>query len=293
MDNLTRKSVWGLVRQAKLSEDCNRVLTHHNMSLITELKIYSAVVLTSLLCGCESWTIDHHEIRQLEKFPMWALCSILGIWWQDKITNLKVLDWSNSTSGEVMLLKAQLHWAGHIIWMGDECIPKQLFFWWISTRTKKTRPAMKALQRHTEEQPEIVWHQAFQTQHNSPGPPPLACTHMHSKFITGKGVMSRTACSPQSSPESCFCPCHSSGLPVCHLPLTLQIQTWAAEPFQSTLIGAQTKSSFNSRDNHHFYEIPLWWHHMLCYGDTIQYHNVIMSCDIIHYVMKNNYVTVT
>ena len=28
----------------------------------------------------------------------------------------------------VMLLKAQLYWSGHIIQMGDEHMPKQLFF---------------------------------------------------------------------------------------------------------------------------------------------------------------------
>ena len=109
------------------------------------------------------------------------------------------------------------------------------------------------LQKHTEEQPEVVWHQAFWTQCNSPGLPPLACTHTISKCITGKRATSRTACSPQASPQGHFCPCHDNGLPVSHLPPTLQIQTGAAELFQSPLTAAQTKSSLSSRDNHHTY----------------------------------------
>ena len=116
---------------------CNRVLTHHYASLNTNLKVYRAVVLTSLLCGCESLTIYHLHIRQLEKFHMQSLHSSLDIQWQDKITNLKVLGWAKSTSIKVMLLKAQLFWAGHIIWMGDEHIPKQLFFGELSQGQRK------------------------------------------------------------------------------------------------------------------------------------------------------------
>ena len=110
---------------------------------------------------------------------------------------------------------------------------------------------MKVLQRHTEEQPEVVWHQAFWTTCSSPGPPPLVFTQKHSKCITGKRVTSRKAFSLQPSPQSCSCPCYGNGLPVSHLPVTLQIQIGAAEPFQSPLTGAQTKWSLNPRDNYH------------------------------------------
>ena len=48
--------------------------------------------------------------------------------WQDKIINLKDLSRAKSTSIKVMLLKAQLYWASHVIQMGNKCIPKQLFF---------------------------------------------------------------------------------------------------------------------------------------------------------------------
>ena len=48
----------------------NRVLTHHNVSLTTKLKVYRTVVLISLLYSSESWTIYCHHIRQLERFHM-------------------------------------------------------------------------------------------------------------------------------------------------------------------------------------------------------------------------------
>ena len=111
--------------------------------------------------------------------------------------------------------------AGNIIWMGDEHIPKQLLFGELAQGQRKQGQPWKHYKRHTEEHPEVVCHQAFWTQHSSPCLPPLACTYMHSKCITEKRATSRTACSPWSLPQSCFCPCHNNGLPVSHLSLTL------------------------------------------------------------------------
>ena len=52
------------------------------------------------------WVYRH--IKNLEKFHMRALRSILGIRLQDRVTNLQVLDRAHSTSVESMLLEAQL-----------------------------------------------------------------------------------------------------------------------------------------------------------------------------------------
>ena len=82
------------------------ILTHHLLS--TKLKVHSAVVLTSLLYGWETWMLYRRQIKQLD---MHVLRSIQRIHWQDCITNFEVLECANSTSIEAMLLKAQLCWA--------------------------------------------------------------------------------------------------------------------------------------------------------------------------------------
>lgn len=86
----------------------NRVLSQHNIRLSTKLRIYNAVVLPSLLYRCEFWTLYRRHIKKLEKFHKRTLRSILGIRWQDRVTNLEVLDQTRSTSVESILLKAQL-----------------------------------------------------------------------------------------------------------------------------------------------------------------------------------------
>ena len=47
-----------------------------------------AVVLPSLLYGCETWMLYRKHLKQLERFHMSSLRSILGIKWQDRIPNI-------------------------------------------------------------------------------------------------------------------------------------------------------------------------------------------------------------
>ncbi|XP_038077400.1 uncharacterized protein LOC119745248 [Patiria miniata] len=104
------------------------VLKQHNIRQTTKLKVYKTVALTSLLYGCETWTLYRRHIKQLERFHVRRLRSILGIRWQDRITNLEVLDRAETTSIKVMILKAQLRWTGHVIQMDDSRIPKQILY---------------------------------------------------------------------------------------------------------------------------------------------------------------------
>ena len=106
----------------------NRVLSEHNIRLSMKLKVYSAVVLSSLFYGCETWKLYRRNIKKLELFHMRALHSMRGIRWQDHITNLEVLDKTKSTSIEVTIIKAQLRWVGHVI-RTEECrMPRRLMY---------------------------------------------------------------------------------------------------------------------------------------------------------------------
>ena len=68
------------------------------------------------------------HIKQLEEFHTRALRMIMGICWQDRLTNREVPDRAGSTGIESMLLKAQLHWTDHVIRMIDSRIPRQLLY---------------------------------------------------------------------------------------------------------------------------------------------------------------------
>ena len=53
-------------------------------------KVYKAVVLSTLLYGCETWTIYRRHEKQY--FHLRSLRSILNICWQDKIPDSEVLE---------------------------------------------------------------------------------------------------------------------------------------------------------------------------------------------------------
>ena len=128
MDNLTRKSLQGLLRQAKLLE--NSATRYSHMTCLWPQSWKSTELLSSHHCS-------------MAVSPRLSTIITSGIWrsslsehsissWvsngRTKSPISKFLDQAKSTSIKVMLLKAQLCWAGHNIWIGDECIPKQQFF---------------------------------------------------------------------------------------------------------------------------------------------------------------------
>ena len=114
-----------------------RVLNQHNIRQSTKLKVYKAVVLTTLLYGSETWTWHRKHLNQLEVFHMRCLRSIMGIRWQDKVTNLEVLQKANASSIEALVVKSQLRWTGHVIRMSENRLPKKLLYGELSSGLRK------------------------------------------------------------------------------------------------------------------------------------------------------------
>ena len=118
-----------------------KVLQHKGLRLATKLKVYNAVVISSLLYGCETWILYRRHVKQLEQFHTRSLRSIMRIRWQDRVTNQEVLDRANSSSIEAKILQAQLRWTGHVIRMDETRIPRQLFYGeLVSGHRKQGRP---------------------------------------------------------------------------------------------------------------------------------------------------------
>ena len=94
----------------------------------TKIKVYSATILPILLYACETWTVYSRHEKKLNHFHMTCLRKILKIKWQDRVPDTAVLAQSNMPSIHTLLRKAQLRWAGHVVRMPEERLPKKIFF---------------------------------------------------------------------------------------------------------------------------------------------------------------------
>ena len=120
------------LRLAKASAAFGRlnanVWTRRGIRLETKLKVYQAVILPSLLYGCETWTIYQRHAKRLNHFHTTCLRKLLAIRWEDRIPDTEVLARAGQPSIFTILMKTQLRWAGHLARMPDHRLPKKLFY---------------------------------------------------------------------------------------------------------------------------------------------------------------------
>ena len=127
----------GLCRISRASQAFGRLHTRvwheRGISIKTKLSVYRAVVLPSLLYGCETWTCYRRHIKKLDQFHLRCLRKVLRVSWKDHVPNQEILHRAELTGIEAMLNLAQLRWSGHVTRMDDSRLPKQLFHAELST----------------------------------------------------------------------------------------------------------------------------------------------------------------
>ena len=104
------------------------VWNRRGIALQTKLKVYRAVILPTLLYACETWTVYQRHARKLNHFHTTCLRRLLGISWQDRIPDTEVLARADLPSIHTILMQYQLRWAGHLVRMPDDRLPKRLFY---------------------------------------------------------------------------------------------------------------------------------------------------------------------
>ena len=106
----------------------NKVWQNKHLTVKTKMKVYQACIISTLLYGSESWTTYSKQENRLEAFHMRCLRRILGVTWEDRITNTAVLNQANMTSIHSLLCQRRLRWLGHVHRMEDGRIPKDILY---------------------------------------------------------------------------------------------------------------------------------------------------------------------
>ena len=82
-----------------------RLWNNHHVSMRVKGKIYSAIVLSTVLYGAEAWTVYRRQVKKLHAFMMRHLRSIVRITWMDKVTNKEILERTGLPSMEDLLIR--------------------------------------------------------------------------------------------------------------------------------------------------------------------------------------------
>ena len=114
------------------------VWKRQGLNLQTKLEVYKTVVMTTLLYACETWTVCCRHARELIRFHINCLRRLLHINWQDMIPDTEVPKRAGLQSIHALLEKVQLRWAGHVVRVSDESLPKHLLYEELSEGRKST-----------------------------------------------------------------------------------------------------------------------------------------------------------
>ena len=98
------------------------------LSVKTKMAVYNACVTGTLLYGSETWTTYAGQERRLNTFYQRSIRRILGISWQDKVTNTDVLFRAGLPSMYTLLRQRRLRWLGNVRRMEDGRIPKDILY---------------------------------------------------------------------------------------------------------------------------------------------------------------------
>src|SRR5215469_11520234 len=92
------------------------LLTNSKVSIETRKRFVMCYVWSTLLYGCESWTLRKTDVNRIQAAEIWFWRRLLKVSWIDRISNEIILERINS-SREIMkqIRHKQLRILGHIL----------------------------------------------------------------------------------------------------------------------------------------------------------------------------------
>ncbi|RUS74667.1 hypothetical protein EGW08_017573 [Elysia chlorotica] len=104
------------------------VWEREGVSQTTKIKVYRAVVLSTLLYANETRTVYQIYAMRLNRFHLCCLRKLLRASWQNMVPDTVIIEQSGIPSVFTLLRQTKLRWVGHVSRMSDESPPKRVLY---------------------------------------------------------------------------------------------------------------------------------------------------------------------
>ena len=109
------------------------------IKLSVKAKVYVSFILSILLYGCECWSLTEKLLNKLRAFHHRCVRSICRVTLLDRKCTSDLLDKLSLESIDTYICRQQLRWAGHVMRMSWNRLPRKMLSCWV--RSKRPRGA--------------------------------------------------------------------------------------------------------------------------------------------------------
>ena len=138
----------------KVMTNLESIFKSRDITLLTKVRLVTAMVFPVVMYECESWTVKKAESQSIDAFELWCWRRLLRFPWTARRSNQSILKEINAgISLEGMMLKLKLQYFGHFMWSVDS-LEKSLMLGGIGGRRRRGRQRMRCLDGITDS---MVW----------------------------------------------------------------------------------------------------------------------------------------
>ena len=104
----------------KVMTNLDSILKSRDITLLTKVRLVTAMVFLVIMYGCERWTVKKAERQRIDAFKLWCWRRLLRVPWAARRSNQSILkEISPECSLEGLTLKLKLQYFGHHMWRAD------------------------------------------------------------------------------------------------------------------------------------------------------------------------------
>ena len=98
----------------------DNILKSRDITLLTKVLLFKAMVFPVVVYGCESWTVKEAESQRIGAFELWCWRRLLRVRWTAKRSIQSILkELSPDYSLEGLMLKLKLQYFDHLMQRAD------------------------------------------------------------------------------------------------------------------------------------------------------------------------------